>query len=183
MNKTPSLFRVFAVFARHANLTFGGGSATIATLHRETVASRQWVDQRQFDTVFALSRVTPGTNLLAFAAGIGWLCRRLPGAVLALLGASIPCSLLVVLVTALFEHWNHNPIIEAALRGAFASAVGITAVTCWTLVKPHTSKRSWPRVLIVAGLAFLVEATLNVPPVRLLLLAGLLGLVFPPRAS
>jgi len=35
-----------AVFLRHGNMTFGGGSATIATLHREIVTKRDWVTQR-----------------------------------------------------------------------------------------------------------------------------------------
>jgi chromate transporter len=174
---------MFAVFVRHANLTFGGGSATIATLHRETVESRHWISQPQFEMVFALSRITPGTNLLAFAAGTGWLTRGAGGAVVTLLGASIPCSLLVAIVTALFEHWSHNPVVEAALRGAFAAAVGITAITCWTLIKPHTNRHSWFHVIVIAGLAFALEIAFAIPPVRLLLLAGAAGFLFPSRAA
>jgi len=62
------LRRIAAVFTRYANLTFGGGSATIAVLHREIVATRKWIDETQFALCFALRRLTPGTNLLAFCA-------------------------------------------------------------------------------------------------------------------
>jgi chromate transporter len=34
--------------------------------------------------------LTPGTNLLAFCTGIGWLLRGLSGALIALLAASVP---------------------------------------------------------------------------------------------
>ena len=78
-------------FVRYANLTFGGGSATIAVLHREIVARRRWIDQDQFNLLFALSRLTPDTNLLAFCAGIVWMLRRCGGAVVALLSASVSC--------------------------------------------------------------------------------------------
>ena len=36
------LRRIAAAFVRYANLTFGGGSATMAVLHRELVARRGW---------------------------------------------------------------------------------------------------------------------------------------------
>jgi chromate transporter len=35
----PSLSQIATVFARYANLTLGGGSATAATMHRELVES------------------------------------------------------------------------------------------------------------------------------------------------
>src|SRR5678815_1275700 len=95
----PQLRRIAGAFGRYANLTTGGASATIAVLHRELVAKRAWVDEPRFGSFYALSRVTPGTNLLAFCTGIGWLLRRLPGAIVALLAASIPCSVLIIIIT------------------------------------------------------------------------------------
>jgi chromate transporter len=62
----PSLGKLALVFARYANLTLGGGSATAATMHRELVVKRKWLSEDQFTLSFALGRVTPGTNLLAF---------------------------------------------------------------------------------------------------------------------
>jgi chromate transporter len=56
-----------------------------------------------FTLCFAPARLTPGTNLLAFCIGVGWILRRLPGAVVALLAGSIPCTLMVVVATALFD--------------------------------------------------------------------------------
>ncbi len=36
---------------------------------------------------FALGRLTPGTNLLAFSTGVGWLLRGMAGAVASLKGS------------------------------------------------------------------------------------------------
>lgn len=52
---SPPLRSLAAVFARHGNTTFGGGSATIATLHGLIVTKREWVSQQQFDLSYALS--------------------------------------------------------------------------------------------------------------------------------
>jgi chromate transporter len=180
----PLRLRQIAIaFVRYANLTFGGGSATIAILHRELVARRRWIDQDRFNLLFALSRLTPGTNLLAFCAGVGWLLRRTGGAVLALLAASIPCAAIVLLVTALFDRWSHNPTAELAIKGAVAAAVGITAVTGWTIAKPYVKRNSWLRVVLIGGVAFVLAVAFSIPAVRVLLVAAIVGFLLPERPT
>src|SRR3974377_863158 len=95
----PSLWQIASIFARYANLTLGGGSATIAVLHCEILEKRSWLTEGYFALCFALCRLTPGTNLLAFCTGVGWLQGRFWGAVTALLAASIPCALTVAVMT------------------------------------------------------------------------------------
>ena len=81
--------KIGSVFARYANLTLGGGSATTAVIHGKIVTRRRWVSEEQFALSFAMGRLTPGTNLLAFCVGIGWMLRRWVGAIVVLLAASI----------------------------------------------------------------------------------------------
>jgi chromate transporter len=100
----PTLGQIGNVFARYANLTLGGGNATTAVIHGEIVSKRRWVSEEQFALSFSLGRLTPGTNLLAFCTGIGWMLRSWSGAVVALLAASVPCTLIVVAITVLFSH-------------------------------------------------------------------------------
>jgi chromate transporter len=175
------LQRIAGAFVRYANLTFGGGSATIAVLHRELVAKRGWIDESPFGLCYALSRLTPGTNLLSFCTGIGWLLRRLPGAIAALLAASIPCSVLAVILTMLFDQWSHNSAGGIAIRGAMAAVVGITVMTCWTISKPYIGRTSWLRQFLFIGAAFTFNAFLSVAPVPVMLVAAIVGLFFPVR--
>src|ERR1044071_5798203 len=85
----PTLAAIARVFARHANTTFGGGSATIAVLRRQLVDRHAWLAPAEFDLGYALSRLTPGTTLLAFCTAAGWTARGWPGALIALLAASL----------------------------------------------------------------------------------------------
>ena len=59
----PGLAQIADVFTRHANFTLGGGSATVAVLHRELLDKRRWISPDDFTLCFALARLTPGTNL------------------------------------------------------------------------------------------------------------------------
>ena len=133
----PSLGRVVDFFVRYGNFTLGGGSATSAVMHRELVTKRHWLTDDSFALCYALGRLTPGTNLLANCTALGWLLRGWSGALLALLSASIPCTLMVVILTALFSEWQDNRIAQAAIHGAIAAAVAITAKTSWTIARPH----------------------------------------------
>src|SRR6185503_16479445 len=87
-----SLRRLVLLFLRVGNLTFGGGDPTMAALQRELVVSREWISAERYALIFGLARATPGTNLLAFTAGVGWQLARWRGALLAVVAGSIPCA-------------------------------------------------------------------------------------------
>ena len=175
----PSLRQIASLFARFGNLTFGGGSATIAVLHRELIERRQWLPEEQFEMSFALSRLTPGTNLLALCTSVGWLLRKLGGAVIALMAASIPCALIVVAVTVAFSKWQSDPFAQSAIHGAIAAAVSITVHTCWTLAKPHYKTGARLRVTFIAIAAFLLHVAIGLSAVQVLLLAAIAGFLLP----
>ena len=174
----PTLRQVASVFGRYANMTFGGGSATIAVLHQQVVERRSWLSQLQFDLCYALSRLTPGTNLLAFCTAAGWLVRRWSGAAVALLAASLPCSIVALAATCFYEAWQHNRFVTGALRGALAAAVAIMLATAWSFAQPHVKASAAKASFVVPG-ALLLALRLAVSPVRILLLAAALGLLWP----
>jgi chromate transporter len=178
---TPNLTPIAWVFARYANFTLGGGSATTAVMHHELIERRRWISQNNFTLCFALGRLTPGTNLLAFCTGVGWLLRGLPGAVVALLAASIPCAIMVVVLTALFSHWQENQLAQSAIRGAIAAAVAITVKTVWTIAKPHFKGRERIRVVVVGAAAFALYVFVGLSAIEVLLIAGALGTLWPSQ--
>jgi len=83
--------------------------------------------------------------------------RKMPGAITALLAASIPCTVFVVVLTA----------------------VAITVKTCWTIAKPYFKGEGRLRVVLVSAAAFLLYVWAAVPPIEVLLLAGALGAFLP----
>jgi chromate transporter len=173
------LKQIASVFTRYTNFTLGGGSATTAVLHGEIVGKRQWVSEEQFVLSFALGRLTPGTNLLALCVGIGWILRRWSGAVVALLAAPIPCTVMVVVLTALFSRWQENPDAQAAIKGEIAAAVAITVKTVWTIAHPHYRSGNRVRVVLIGAAAFSLHVFVGVSPIEVLLIAVVVGLLLP----
>jgi len=175
----PGFWKIADVFIRYGNFTLGGGSATTATLHRELVTKREWVDDEHFTLSFALARLTPGTNVLAFCVGIGWMLRRTGGALAALVGGSVPCAIMVIVLTALFSRWQENQVAQVALHGAVAAAVAITAKTSWTIARPFYKAGARLRVVLVGAAAFALYVWCGLSPIQVLLLAALVGACLP----
>ena len=174
----PKLAAIAGVFARYANTTFGGGSATIAVLKEQILAKRSWISEAEFDLNYALSRLTPGTNLLAFCTATGWTTRRWLGAVVALVASSLPCSILAVVVTAFYTELHGSTLFQAALRGALAAAVAIMVSTAWVFAEPHV--KAVPRkALVIVPCAMALALGAHLSPVKILLLAAVAGIAWP----
>jgi chromate transport protein ChrA len=50
------------------------------------------------------------------------LLRGIRGAAVALFAVSIPCSLIALIVTVVYEFWSRNRFVVVGLRGALAAA-------------------------------------------------------------
>src|SRR5882724_10401494 len=125
------------LFLRVANLTFGGGDPTMAALQRELVVTRGWMTADQYGLIYSLARATPGTNVLAFCAGVGWQLARFRGALAAVLSASVPCAAAVVWFTFAYTRLQSNPRAMAAIGGTLAAAVGMMAAAAFQLLRPR----------------------------------------------
>jgi chromate transporter len=178
MTDWRQLGELFVTMARHGGLTFGGGGPTIAGVEYQTIDRRGWLTRDRFRLAFALSRLTPGTNLLAFCAAVGWQIQGVPGCVAALVASSLPCSALTVLLTILLEWWQGNRWAAIAIEGAAASAIGIIAASCWQLMEPHMGKRSRLRTLCLVSGAVILQVGFDISPLRILLVAGIAGAVW-----
>ena len=90
----PSLLKLFLSYLRVTNLTFGGGTITMAALNTELVSLREVAEARKNTSylVYASARITPGTNMLAFCAGTGWELLGWPGAIAGVAAASVPAA-------------------------------------------------------------------------------------------
>jgi chromate transporter len=166
------------LYTRIGSTTFGGGDPTMAALQGELFA-RNWLNREQYGLIYALARVTPGTNILAFCAGTGWIALGRSagwlGAVLAVAGASLAASVIVTLLTAGYVMWRQNPWAMAAIGGMLAAATGLMGVAAYGLLKPHAARRRWLRALVLFCGALLLSLRFGLTPIQVLGLAAIAG--------
>lgn len=127
-----------------------------------------------------MSRLTPGTNLLALYAVLGHRLGGWPLAVQAVgVGVLVPASLAVV-VAALYTRAN-SPGVAALMSGARAGGVAVFIGAAIRLVRPQVAGRAAVGLTMALALALLAWLT-QVSVFVVLLLAGAVGaVVLRPR--
>jgi chromate transporter len=172
----PSLAAVTRLYLKIGNTTFGGGDPTMALLQRELVG-RKWITREDFALAYALARVTPGTNVLAFCAATGMRVLGVAGALAAVLAVTLPSAILAVLLTRGFETWRTHPWAMAAIGGTVAAVSGMMWASVWSLVRPYIGVR----VLVFTGGAFVAAWKFHVTPVPVIFVAALAGYLWADK--
>ena len=167
------------IFFRIGNTTFGGGYVTIGMLGRELMDTRRWITPEKFDLAFALARVTPGTNLIAFCAAVGALICGVAGAVAAVFALTAPSAAVAVVFMQGFESFQGNRIAMAAIGGTVAAVAGMMWSTIWTILRPHTGGLTRnSQVELIARGAILATCKFQVSPLPIIAAGTLIGLLW-----
>lgn len=175
------------IFLRVGNLTFGGGDPAMAALQRELVDRRAWMTQTEYTLVWSLARVTPGTNIVAFCAGSGWLLAGLGGAAVAVIASCLPSAVLTYWLAVAERQWQSHPSVALSLRGVAAAVAGMMLSGALLLLKPAWRSRSLSRALPVT-LGAAVASSAGVSPVAVLAVTAAAGWLLagpgaPPPAT
>lgn len=172
--QAPKLSEFMLILLRVGNTTVGGGEPTIALLQRE-LTRRGWLSPEQFGLAYALARITPGTNMLAFCAAAGWYVLGAAGALVGVLALTIPSSMLVVILTLVCDAGDRVPWLGAAVNTSIAAGVGIMIAAGFTLARSQWKGRFSPVPLLIVTGAFLLRIA-GLSPLQTLVLAAAVGL-------
>ena len=170
----PRLMETARLFFRVGATAFGGGDPTIAILQREFYR-RDWLSPDQFSIAFGLARLTPGTNVVAFCAAAGWYLMGVLGAIIAVLGLTIPSSVLVIWLTRAWELGVDYPVARAVIGAMVAAAVGTMIGAAVMLVRQQCSKRTWISPILIAAGAFVLFRVFGLSPLQVIAIAAVTG--------
>ena len=170
----------------------------MAALQREFVDRYGWLSQEEYGLSFALARVTPGTNVMAFCAATGWQILGWAGALAGALSPTLPSAVIAVLITVGYENWRTNALALAAINGTVAAVAGMMLATVYSLVKPHlgASVTGVPhvgshrhrfirsvRAIAISGGAFLALWKFGLTPLQIIALVLVVGLLWTDPAD
>jgi chromate transporter len=173
----PSLGVLAWLIGLNANWVIGGGTATIEVLRR-SLTRRGWMTDADHQSLFAASRVTPGTNLLAYCTAAGWRVRRGSGAVVALLAASVPCAIMAVIAIALYDRLEASPTFAIVVTLGMTVALILLGLGAWQLGRPQLTRAKAARSIVIVVLAVALGAV-GVTPIWVLLIAAVIGALWP----
>ena len=162
------------------NLLSPSGPASVGLLYKEAVGSI--MSEAQFVEAVGFSNVLPGSEALKLAMFVGFAAGGLPGVLTALLGAILPPTVMMLIVSAALQRFQHSEWIDGFVAGMSPAVAALIIVVAWELFRATSPKGVDRRAMIIAALsaaAFWYE----LPSPFVLLGAGLLGVLLYAQRS
>jgi len=136
-------------------LTSYGGPAMVGYVREVMVERRRWVGSKEFEEGLALCQTIPGATLTQLVSFVGLLLRGPGGAAAAAACFILPGALLVLLLSALYFHWQALPLVQTLSRGVAAVVLAILAYSCVRLGRAILPTLSSLGIAMAAWLAYL----------------------------
>ncbi|MEM6902187.1 MAG: chromate efflux transporter [Pseudomonadota bacterium] len=172
MSDKPSLAEAAAVWAKIGVLSFGGPAGQIALMHREIVASRGWLTERQYLSALSFCMLLPGPEAMQLATYAGWRLHGVLGGLIAGLLFILPGATVMLALATGYALYGNVPLVDAVFLGIKAAVVMIVIEA---LIKVSKRALEDPAAWIIASLAFIGIFFLALPFPVLIALAALVG--------
>jgi len=168
MDKWWSLFLTFL----KVNLLTTSGSASVGFLYSEAVG--KLMTREEFVEAVGYSSVLPGSDALQLAMFVGYRVGGTTGALIALAGAILPPTVIMLAVAAFLNQLRGEAWIGGFVKGLAPALAALLLVTAYQLAG-EGGWQAWPP--IVLGLASLILITVfKAPPALILIAAGTAGI-------
>ena len=187
------LLNIFFIFFRIGLIGFGGGYAIMSIIMQETQALG--VTATQFADLTALHLVIPGPIAINAATFAGYQNDGFMGSLIATLGISAPCFIIVLTVMFFLEKFKKSKIVEGLFSGIRPAAIGLIAAASLTIAREVILRKGVsfasffgglftdpgsvvsPMCVIIFALSLLCLTKFKMNPILVTLLAGAAGAV------
>lgn len=174
--KTPlkTIFDLFCIFFYVAIFTVGGGIAMVPVLERVLVDKKKYFDEKQFNEVFSIAQVLPGSLMSNMATFTGYKLAGFWGAVFTCIAIMIPPLAIVTLISIYYTKFVQFAIVNKLMLGILAGVVGEVGGITLKMFK-KTKFDAFKIVLLLLAFALIFVCRVN--PIYVVLIGGVLGIV------
>ncbi|MFB5763731.1 chromate transporter [Paenibacillus medicaginis] len=171
MSKLTLLWDLFWIFFKIGPATFGGGYAMMSLIEREFVDKKKWVDSQEMNDLMSLAGSAPGGVGVNASAFLGYRMGKVPGAIAATLGITLPTFIIVFALSAFYSLFQHEPKVQAAFKGIHGAIIGLIVVAAYKMGKSALFDRTTVAVA-VSTLIVLLLTGMN-PTIMILIGLGI----------
>lgn len=169
-----TLIDLFFTFCRIGGLTFGGGYAMLPMIQKEIVEEKKWATEEEVLDYYAVGQCTPGIIAVNTATFIGYKVQGIIGAIVATLGVVFPSLIIITIIAALLKNFASYAIIQHAFSGIRVVVIALIISAILKLAKTSIKNSI---TLIIAILAFISVAFVNLSPIYIVVAAACVGLI------
>src|SRR5690349_2460567 len=150
------MLQLALVFLQMSLFAFGGANAILPEMQRQVVDVHHMMDARTFAALFALAQAAPGPNIMVISL-IGWQVAGLTGAILTVVCAVAPSSVLTFLVVRACYRFRDAPWRLVIQRGLLPVTAGLLLSSAALLIKATTL--DWTLGLLTLAVTALLLTT------------------------
>lgn len=175
---------LFTTFFMIGLFTIGGGYAMLSLIQAQVVTIHNWIDEKTFTDIVAISQMTPGPVGINSATYIGYTVLQQSGApeMMCILGSFsttiavvLPSFIIVLGICRMYSRFRNNTVFEGLMSGIKPAVVGLIGAAAIVLMTKENFPdwKSW--VLFAA--AFAASWWGKVNPIIVILAGGMSGLI------
>lgn len=169
-----TLIDLFFTFYRIGGLTFGGGYAMLPIIQKEIVEEKKWATEEEVLDYYAVGQCTPGIIAVNTATFIGYKVHGIIGAIVATLGVVFPSLIIITIIAALLKNFANYSIVQHAFSGIRVVVIALIVSAILKLAKTSIKNST---TLIIAIIAFILVAFVNLSPIYIVIAAACIGLI------
>lgn len=168
-------------FFKSGMLGYGGGLSAIPLMQHEVVDIYKWMDDEEFADILAIANTLPGPINTKLAGYIGWRVGGWLGMINAIIAASVPTAILMVLLLTVLNAFKDKPWVQGMSKGVIPVAGVMIGTLAWGLLKLSDRLMGWGPTLILSAISLVVMQVFNIHPALLIL--GIFIVIFLQRDS
>ena len=176
----PILMELFATFAKIGLFTFGGGYAMLSIIENICVEQKNWITHDEMMNITVIAESTPGPIAINCATYVGYKEGKLPGAILATLGVTIPSFVIIFAISMFMEGFLEITWIAHAFQG-IKMAVGILVLDASLKMIKKMKKKTLQIGILLTSFAVILLINvlkLHLSSIVVMLTAALVNVAF-----
>lgn len=150
------IWQIFTRFFVLGWVSFGGPAAHIGYFRRTFVSELNWLDDRHYASIVALSQFLPGPSSSQIGFAIGYHRGRITGAIAAFLGFTLPSFLLLYLMAVTSSIWLESSLFQGAVHGLKLLAVVVVADAVTAMFQQFCQRAEARGIMLGAAVVILL---------------------------
>lgn len=152
---------------------FGDTGPVLGMIERELVDRRRAITRDDITEALTYTKLLPGSTVVQIVAYLGYRLGGWPVSALVTTAFILPSALAMLLLAMFYVAVSSLPLVEPAVTGVTAGAIGILLATAYRL---GTRNVTSPLTATIAVLAFAAGAFGGVNAAFIVIAAGLVGI-------
>lgn len=156
--------------------TFGGGFVIVSLMKKKFVEELGWIDESEMLDITAIAQSSPGPIPINASVILGYRMQGILGAIVAVLGTSIPPIAIISVIAVFYEQFRNNAIIATALLVMRAGVAAVIFDVIINLAKNVIQTGNHFYVVLMIA-AFIMTYVMGISAMTIILLCVGIGVV------